>query len=142
MRPVDRAHPYCVNRLFEWTMALTLMLLGLWMLAFPASMGASAFHYINAVIGNFSLMAFFLLVGGFRISALIANGRWKIWGGRIRALGSWAGAIIWLQMAVALAMLIPNVGTPPSPGIPVYFALAIAELISTYRARADGHYNR
>jgi hypothetical protein len=140
--PRDIARPYCVNRLFEWTMALILILLGLWMLVFPASMGASSFRFINAMIGNFSLMAFFLLVGFGRVAALIANGRWKVWGGRIRALGSWAGAIIWLQMAVALSLLISNVGTPPSPGIPVYFALAIAELISTYRARADGHYYR
>lgn len=135
----DFAHPYCRNRLFEWTMALAQLSLGLWMVIFPAAMGSSAFRFINDAIGNHSLMVTFLSIGVFRIAALIANGRWKIWGARIRALGSWAGATLWLQMSVALAMLIPNVGTPPSPGIPVYLALAIAEIVSTYRARADGN---
>lgn len=138
----DYARPYCSNRLFEWTMALVQFSLGIWMAAFPSSISESSFRFINEMLSSFSLMWFFLLLGGFRIVSLAANGRWKVWGARFRALMSWAGAVIWLQMAVALAMLIPNVGTPPSPGIAVYFGLAVAEIISTYRARTDGtrHY--
>jgi hypothetical protein len=42
--------------------------------------------------------------------------------------------MIWGQMCVALFLLIPNVGSTPSPGIPVYLVLAIFELFSMYRA--------
>lgn len=136
---MDYAHPHCSNRLFEWTMALIQFALGVWLFVFPTAIASSSFRFINDTLSSFNLMAFFLLIGGFRIIALIANGHWRIWGARFRALMSWAGAAVWLQMGVALAMLIPNVGTPPSPGIAVYFGLAVAEIISTYRARVDGN---
>jgi hypothetical protein len=139
----DLAHPYCRNRLFEWTMAGSMLVLGFWILIFPHAIGSSSFYLLQRIIGNFGLTIFFLFIGFFRIAALFANGRWKVWGGRIRAASAIGGAIIWIQMAVALWLLVPTAGRAPSPGIPIYFALAIAELISTKRARADGnrHYN-
>ena len=37
-------------------------------------------------------------------------------------------------MCAALVLLIPNVGSTPSPGIPVYLVMTIFELFSMYRA--------
>lgn len=128
---------HCSNRLFEWVMTGALLGLGLLILVYPKSMGASAFRYILDIIGPLWLATFYLLIGGFRIAALIANGSWPTWGPMIRASACGAAALIWAQMDIALLMLIPQAGTPPSPGIPVYFALTIGEIFSCYRVLAN-----
>jgi hypothetical protein len=133
---------HCRNRLFEWTMTCALFALGVHLLIWPDAIKASSFRILLNVIGSDSMMAFYLLVGGFRAVALYLNGNWPVWGPQVRALGALAGAVVWLQMDIALAQLAPAVGTPPSPGIPVYTALFIAELYSTYRAAADARLRR
>lgn len=134
----DLAAPLCKNRLFEWTMAFALLGLGVHLAVWPHAMGASAFRFILEVVGSQNLTIFYLMVGIFRIVALVANGRWQTWGPRVRALAALCGAGVWLQMDIALLKLVPEVGSPPSPGIPVYSALFLAELVSTYRAAVDG----
>jgi len=51
-------------------------------------------------------------------------------------IGALSGALIWVQVSISLYLLSAMLGTPPSPNIPVYFVLSIAELVSLYRALA------
>lgn len=137
MAPTNPPGARCRNRLFEWTMTCALFGLGIQLLIWPHAMSASSFRFLLDVIGAQYLMMFYLFVGWFRGVALFLNGNWPTWGPRVRALGAMLGAGVWMQMDISLIRLIPEQGTPPSPGIPVYSALVIAELISTYRAAAD-----
>jgi hypothetical protein len=115
--------------------------IGVHLLIWPAAMGASSFRLLLLVIGDVhALTAFFIAVGMFRAFALIANGKWHIYGSRIRAFSALLSGVVWLQLAIALVLLIPAQGTPPSPGIPVYTVLFLAELYSTYRAASDGRF--
>ncbi len=131
-KTIDR---YCCNRLFEWVMTISLLLIGMLIVQWPESMSASAFRMVLRGVGPIHLGIFYMVIGGVRIAALAANGRWK-YGRYARALGAVGGAIIWGQMDYALLILMPHAGTPPSPGLPVYFCLVIGELISCYRAMA------
>lgn len=126
---------YCGNRLFEWVMTIALLGLGFLVIQWPQSVVVSDFRYILHAVGPVHLGIFFIVIGGFRIAALIANGSWRR-GPIVRAVGALAGALVWGQMELALLLLIPIAGTPPSPGVPVYFGLVIGELISVYRALA------
>lgn len=127
----------CSNRLFEWVMALVLFDIGVHMLIWPGAMSASAFRLIFDTIGPYNLIGLYLTVGLTRLIALYVNGMAPNIGPHLRAIGSLCGAMIWLQMDIALIGLPSVQGTPPSPGIQFYSVLVAAELYSTYRAAAD-----
>lgn len=130
---------YCGNRLFEWVMTVAMLGLALEIVIWPATIQASAFRFILLVVSTQFLGWFFLIAGTVRIAALIANGAWPVYGPWMRVATSAAVALIWIEMDAALFML-PPLTFAPSPGIPVYFALTIGELISCYRAISDaGH---
>ena len=134
----DRARPFCTNRLFEWIAAGMLLGLGVFVLFWPGSIGASAFRPILQMVGATTLGFVYLSLGAARMTALAANGQWSIWGPRIRGVGALGSFLVWLQMTVAFALSIPQQG--PLPGIVTYTALAIGELLSITRAVADGRY--
>lgn len=113
-----------------------LMSLGFHMLMWPRAIEASAFRFILDVVGPAALTYAYLIVGWFRVMALLANGRVPIWGPRLRMVGAMIGVAIWLQMCIALIKIAPSVGVP-SPGIWVYLWLFIGELAATYMAAAD-----
>jgi hypothetical protein len=89
------------------------------------------------VINSEHLGLLFFLVAIARGVALIINGRSDVYGPRVRAIGAMVGAVIWAQMLVALFGFLAETRSPPSPGIPIYFALTVCELISCYRAATD-----
>jgi len=122
------------NRLFELATTTMMLALALHIALWPQSIGASAFHFILQVLDPAWLGVGFFVAGALRLVALIANGNWPFYGPILRAAGALAGAMIWAQMCVALVLLIPNAGSIPSPGIPVYLVLAVFELFSMYRA--------
>ena len=122
------------NRLSELGTTMMMLFLAMHIAIWPSSIGASSFRGILQALPEAWLCGFFALIGSLRLAALIANGSWPRYGPWLRALGAMAGAFIWLQMCVALYQLVPMVGTPPSPGIPVYFTLTLLELASAYRA--------
>lgn len=131
---------HCGNRLFEWCMALALMLLGVEIFLWPNTIAQSNFRIILDLIDAPNLALIYFTVGHVRVLGLVANGTyWPEWTPRIRAFGALAGAVIWGQMTIALFMLTSEVGRAPSPGIPVYFVLTLGELFSCYRVLArDG----
>ncbi len=122
------------NRLSEVATAAMMLGLALEIGIWPESIGASAFHRILAVLPETWLGWGFLVAGTARLAALCANGSWPFYGPLLRAAGALSGALIWFQMCLALFVLIPETGRPPSPGIPVYLVLTILELLSMYRA--------
>lgn len=132
---------YCGNRLFEWVTSSALLAIALQTAIWPQVISASNFRYILLVINSLDLSILLFFVGIIRLAALIANGRyWPTISPRLRAFGALLGALIWFQIFFALLQLVPKVGSPPSPGIPVYFALMMGELISCYRVLAsDGN---
>jgi hypothetical protein len=130
---------HCRDRFFEWVMTLAMLSLAVHLLIWPQAIAASAFRYMLVIFWPSHIAVVFLLAGAFRAMALVLNGRWR-WGATCRASCALIGAMMWAQMDLALVMLIPNAGTPPSPGIPVYFALAVGELVSCYRVLAHGRH--
>lgn len=105
-------------------------------MVWPRAIEESAFHYLLDIAGPTLLALLYLLIGIARFIALIANGRWPVWGPRARGAGAIVGAVVWLSMSVALIRYhIP--GAPPSPGIPMYFTLFMGELAATWMAASD-----
>lgn len=135
---------YLFSRLFEWTMALALLQLGIWLLLWPRAIEASSFRFIflDHAEWQWLLPWFFLFVSSLRAAALVANGAWPRLGPKLRQWAALGTALIWGEMAFALLLLIPNVGTPPSPGIPVYFTLTAGELLACYMAACNGKSGR
>ncbi|WP_375782926.1 hypothetical protein ACE10Z_23720 [Bradyrhizobium sp. Pha-3] len=100
----------------------------------PDSIRASGFRQILDVLSVAWLGWGFAVAGGLRIAALIVNGASDFWGPLLRAMFALSGALIWLQMSIALYHLTPTVGSPPSPDISIYLTLSAVELVSMYRA--------
>lgn len=128
----------CSNRMFEWISTAMMLGIAATLLLSPKSIEFSAFRLmLDAGLTQRSVEVFFLMAGWLRIIALFANGRLPVYGPAARAFGALAGAFIWGQMSVALLGLSPVTGTI-APGVPVYFALVVGELLSCVRAVRDG----
>lgn len=128
---------YFSNRLFEWVMTFAMLAIACEIAIWPNTIGASAFRFILRIVSPEDMGIFFLVFGIVRVIALIANGNWPEYGPRLRAVGAGSAALMWGQMFVALLLLAPHNSGIPSPGIPVYFALTVGELLSAYRAISD-----
>lgn len=84
--------------------------------------------------------AIFGVIGGARISALYINGRWPRTP-YIRMMGSLFGAVSWAQVAWLLfAGGYLNTGIPTT-GVAVYGLLALADLLSIFKAAFDVRYH-
>jgi hypothetical protein len=125
------------GRLSELSSALIFTALSFHLLIWPGSVAASSFHRIVDIIDPAYLSIFFGLLGSSRLAALVANGAWPQYGPWMRAIGAFAGAMIFGNMSAALYINAPiSAGYAPSPGIPVYLILAVIELLSMYKALA------
>ena len=116
-----------------------LMMLGIaaTIAASPRSIASGAFHLMqNIGFGPHSLGLAFAAIGSMRIGALYANGRWPFYGPWCRAVGALGGALVWVQMSVALIAWSDTAGYI-SIGVTVYAVLALGEFISCYRAAND-----
>ena len=132
--------PCSKNRLFEWVMALALLWMGIQQAVWPASISTSKFSFMLDVIGSGRLTIYLLIVGAVRCAALYINSTLPILSSRVRAITATMGSLIWLQMALSLVIAQHTVGQPPSPSVPLYTMLFLAELYSTYRAAADARF--
>lgn len=129
---------YIENRLFEWTMSIAMCLLAMEIFLWPATLGASAFHWLVLFLPTELVGVFLLLVGAARLGALFVNGRSMLLGPRVRAIGSLAGAVMWGQFCLALIMpFATSERAIPSPGIPFWFLFTLSEIYSAYRAAGD-----
>jgi hypothetical protein len=123
---------YVDGRLFEWCASIAMLGLGSEIFMWPQTIAASAFH--SLVLPPLVLAMCFLVFGSVRAVALAVNGRSSVYGPRLRAYCALAACVIWSWMMTALLL---NGNAIPSPGIPVYFALACCELYTSYRAASD-----
>jgi hypothetical protein len=128
---------YCRNRLFEWVMTLSMLGMAIEIWIWPKAVAASSFRLMLDVINPLNIGMFFTAFGLMRVAALIANGSWPDHGPRLRAMGAGAAALMWIQMGIALVLLIPENHDIPSPGISLYFFMTIGELVTAYRATSD-----
>lgn len=129
---------YVENRLFEWTMSLSMVLLSVEIFLWPRTLDASAFYWLVQVMPSGAVGIFLFCVGVARLAALFVNGRSMMYGPRVRAVGALAGAVMWAQFALALLMpFVMSEKAIPSPGIPFWFLFTFAELYSAYRAAGD-----
>jgi uncharacterized membrane protein len=113
------------NRISEVAAALIILGMAILIATNPAAADTHSFDLIGVAIVDDWLAPALLLVGLVRIAALIANGRWRVVGPKMRAGGALVGALIWSQMCLSLALL-----GLPSPRIPIYAVLTASELIS------------
>jgi hypothetical protein len=134
---VDKIVKVVYHRLFEWTMAFVMVFIGLHLILFPTSIAASSFDRLLHFIPEHFFAVVFLAAGLGRITALVVNGISPTLGPKVRGLGSSLGAVIWCQIAYSLYIHSVAGDIPPSPGIPVYAMLVIAEVAATYKAAAD-----
>lgn len=131
---------HCRQRLFEWTASIALIGMAVILIGWPRAINGSKFQFMLDVVGSFTLMMVYLVVGCFRVIALYLNGNWPVWGAVVRSAGAICGALVWMQMALSLIIAQKAEAGLPPPSVPVYLALVGAELYSAYRAASDARY--
>lgn len=144
---MDLVHPASrfvlgqTDRAVEWLSALCL--LG-WatVLALPGDTLASGNlrEFLRFGFSEAQLATAFAFVGAARVTALFINGRWPKTP-VIRMIGAAAGFTLWGQTAAMLYTTWVNTGVP-STGLPIYTLLALADLLSIFRAAFDARYHR
>lgn len=130
-------HNHCFNRLFEWMTALMMVVIAVIVAVNPKTVEFGGFYLMRDIGLTASALGTLFMAGGcLRIAALFANGHWPVYGPRFRAGCALMGAVIWMQMLLALTAWSTKSGYI-SIGVAVYFFLTVGELISCYRAAAD-----
>lgn len=126
---------YLNGRLFEWTMSLGTVTLGLQLAVLPDSMKSTPFRWLAEVIGTDFLAAVLLLVGFARLGALAANGASLKIGPYLRSIGAMVSAAIWFEFGYSFTLGAVKRGY----GGPVlfWFIFALAEMFVVYRAVLD-----
>jgi hypothetical protein len=125
------------NKFFEWVSSAMLLGLAIEMLIWPQILQASAFRYV-AMAGHAQAVGTLMLMAAVAsFIALVVNGRSDMVGPKVRAWTALFRGIVWMQMDIALLLIIgENKGTP-SPGIPIYFFLTVGEFYAAWRAATD-----
>ncbi|WP_063928381.1 hypothetical protein [Methylobacterium aquaticum] len=140
--PSHPAGPYSSERLFEWAIAVMMVMIAV-TLAMPGdTLERTALRPIAALGATEENMAtFYAVVGIARGFALymnghINNGRVFPSGAYIRAWCALFSAVVWGQLTLALFMDAFHANSP-SLNIPVFGTLTMFELLSCYIARRD-----
>lgn len=137
--PPDR---HCHNRQLEWWFAGIILSIGLWTIPFPAAFAVGRFAAIDNIISPPELTALLVFLGACRWIALYYNGRYPLLGPMVRVICALGSGWIFVQMAVALWINHLTNGLDPSPGIPSYFILTLAEARNAFRAASDAKFSR
>ncbi len=140
----DRAQTagrYSSNRLFEWVMAIMMLLIA-FTLSLPGdtlSRGALNMLQTQLDIDEPIVAVILAAVGTLRCGALYANGNLPVYGPKARTLGSAVGALSW---AVLMSTMIFDslLSKSASIMVPVFGSLIIGEVVSAYRATRDGRF--
>ena len=136
----DPSGPRSSNRLFEWIMAVAMLLIAL-TLALPGdSLDRGALRQFSDAGASEELIAFiFAIIGSARCIALFANGNLPTHGPILRYVGSVVGALFWSYLMTVLAYDGLVTGKN-SMMMPLLGALAVGEVISVKRAVRDGRF--
>ncbi len=140
--PMHSAGPYSTYRLFEWCMAVMMVLIAI-TLAMPGDTMERAALKLIALLGfnEENMATFFAAVGSLRVMALYLNGYVNNSnigpkGAYIRATGAAGGCLIMGQLTFAL-IYDAFQASSPSFFIPVLGTLAMFEAVSVYVACLD-----
>lgn len=131
-------HRWCTNRLFEWTMALALVAMGLHIAIVPRALVESRLESILDLIWLPLLATACCLTGIVRITGLCIGYRWGMIGFHLRAGGALVGGGIWLQLGSALIISAHELTIDVAPTVWLYTVLAASEFVSVHRAEVDG----
>jgi hypothetical protein len=144
LMPAHPAGPYSTYRLFEWSMAVMMVLIAI-TLAMPGDTMERAALKPIAEMGftEENMATFFGAVGAIRVMALYLNGyinnvRTGPKGAYTRAVCAAAGCLIMGQLTAALIYDAFTIANAPSFVIPVFGTLAGFEALSVYVAVLDG----
>lgn len=128
------------GRLFEWMMAVSMVLLAFEIYLWPRTIEFSAFTELSQVMTSAFIGLFLGIVGLVRIVSLLLNGH-QVRGLRIgpflRSLMAVFCALMWTQFALALFQLSIDRGVP-SPGLPFWSTFVLGELYVAYKAVRNG----
>ncbi|MHB2205083.1 hypothetical protein [Methylobacterium sp. CM6257] len=145
-KPLIQPHPagpYSTYRLFEWCMAVMMLLIAITLVLPGDTMERAALKPIAEMgFSEENMALFFGAVGVLRSLALYLNGHINNYvvgpkGAYIRALGAGAGCFIMGQFCGAL-IFDAFKADAPSFVIPVFGTLAMFEALSVYIAVLDG----
>lgn len=137
------AGPYSTYRLFEWCMAVMMLLMAVTLVLPGDTMERAALKPIAEMgFSEENMALFFGSVGILRIMALYLNGHINNYvvgpkGAYIRAVGAAGGCFIMGQLCGALIFDAFRADSP-SLNIPVFGTLAMFEALSVYIAVLDG----
>ncbi len=138
----ERVHVALQDRGLEWFSAAVMVSWGV-TLALPgdtmAGANFAAFHRYPWMTETF-WAATFGIVGGARLAALYINGR-SPRTPHFRMAGSLFGALSWAQVAVLVTEGTYSVTGVASTGTGIYALLAVADLVSIFRAAHDARYH-
>jgi len=139
-RQGDLAGAFSSNRLFEWVMAIAMLLIAL-TLAFPGdSLDRGALrHLADSGMSENAISFIFALIGSARCVALFANGNLPVYGPILRYIGSVVGALFWSYLMTVLAYD-SLVTAKNSMMMPLLGSLAAGEVVSVKRAVRDGRF--
>ncbi len=132
--PIDTFIKHFEHRLFETSMALSQIAIGVLLMLSPRSVGTSGMRYLVYYIPAELVMVTFLLVGIARMVALVLNGHWKPGGAYTRSIGAALGALLWTVWAAAFCQINIVEGVPLAPVIALLGVLVFFEVVSMYRA--------
>lgn len=127
---------FCSNRLLEWMNTGIMVALSVLLALSPRVERSALLSFYEAGFSTYALALLYLVVGSFRVFALIANGRIPVYGPRLRSAGCIIGTLMWLEMTSALIRSQTEIGFLPLSAV-VYFFLALGEFFSCYRAATD-----
>lgn len=134
--PMVRVLRHIEGRLFEWTMSVICLSLGLAMTCFPRMVGGSILQVLLFLVSPQQAIAIFLILGIVGTTALIANGASFKVGPRVRSICAIMRSMLWIQFALSMFIVSVKQGFP-SPMIFVFPYLALSELYVVYRAVLD-----
>lgn len=130
---------YVKGRVFEWAMALAMLLAGVELLIWDDVLTFGAFHWMLPFMSQRLIGLSMFLVGWIRLSALMLNGQ-LLFGRRtgwvFRGICAVLSAAMWAQFSLALLELSINQGFP-SVGLPFWTMLVLAELLTAYSVGSE-----
>jgi hypothetical protein len=137
----EKLRHHCQDRALEWFSAIVMIAWGI-TLAWPGDTldgdAFTAFRRHGMTEAWWAVI--FGAAGAARIAALYINGR-QPKTPYVRMAGSLFGAVSWAQIAYLLFEGSHMTGIP-STGVAIYTPLAVAELVSIFRAAFDARYYR
>lgn len=130
------------DRGLEWLSATIMLMWGFVLMAPGDTLAGPQYVAFLRFGATEEFWAFsFTAVGATRLAALYINGRWPRTP-LIRMGGSLFGAISWGQVTWLLFESSVLQGQPWNTGVAAYGPMALAELLSIYRAAIDARYYR